>query len=53
MEITLNEKQITILNLYGPNKYDFYLFKLLESTLPENVRLIISVIDFLETKKPK
>ena len=36
IEITLNEKPITILNIYGPNKDDISLFKLLESTLLEN-----------------
>jgi len=36
MEITLYEKQIKILNIYGPNKDDILLFKLLESPLFEN-----------------
>ena len=32
LEIKLNEKGITILNIYGPNKYDTSLFEVLETS---------------------
>ena len=43
LELTVNDKELVVLNIYGPNTDDIFCFKMLENYLIENEEKTITV----------